>query len=422
MAGLKGFFQFLSIILCVFLLMWVTNADYYVGLNKSVELAQIYSESIISEQESQHYTTYDGEKYHFTGSIALPDESDNDPLNQRIAQYITIEKIYCESENSQVLSFTGDCSLGSLNNAGSGSRFYKYIKELGETYPFDKVSRLFENDAFTFINLEGTLTTQSKQARKYYRIKGEPEWAQKMILASSIEGCTLANNHSYDYLEEGYTETKQSLSDAGVAYATENSPVVVMVGDIEVVIVVGNYVNDGVKIGLRGNALTKNLSSIIKKHKKPNNIVITVCHWGEELEEKPNESQRTAAHAFIDAGADLVLGHHPHVLQGVEIYGGKNIFYSLGNFAVASNSTVNAAIKKSMIVRPRIALADGVAQVSGVSIVPCYTSSDKGTANNFQPVPLFGSDAKNIENHLLKLSSKISGGAQTLSVPTTVIE
>lgn len=422
MASLKGFFQFLSIICSVFLFIWLSNADYEKDLNQAAAIADIYSESSASGSSSGFYTPADDNKYLFSGSISAPQEGEQDALLSRIEKYLEMEKIYRENEGSHIISITGDCSLGSLNNAGTNSRFYKYIKETGETYPFDNVKLLFEKDSYTFINLEGTLTAQTKQANKYYRIKGEPEWANKMLAASSVEGCTLANNHSYDYLEEGYNETLSALDSAGIGCASEGAPIVTAVGDIEVVFVVGNYVNDGIQIGSRGNNLTKNIVNTIKKYKKPSNIVIAVCHWGEELENKPNNTQRTAAHAFIDAGADLVAGHHPHVLQGVEQYAGRYIYYSLGNFAFAGNSTVNSTNKKSMILRPRIALTNNTAQITGISIVPCYTSSSGTVSNNFQPLPLFGGDAEEIKEYLLTLSSKIPGGVEAMDVPTTVIE
>jgi len=401
MTGLKGFIQFLSIILCVFLLTFVSSADYEKDLLSLVEISNIYSEASDGTIEySDYYNVTEGSDI-LSGTAETPSENINS-LESKILNYIEGEKVYTELENSYILSFTGDCSLGVLNNKPlENSSFYKLLSESGsETYPFDNVRSLFENDHLTMINLEGTLTTAEKQASKYFRIKGEPAWAQTMIAASSIEACTIANNHSYDYLKEGYEETKQSLNEAGVLYTTDSKPIVTMAGDVEVVILSGNYVNDGEEIGLRSDKLTEQICKYIKQYKKPENIVIVVCHWGEELKSKPNSSQTESAHEFVKAGADLIIGHHPHVLQGVEEYGGKYIFYSLGNFAFAGNSSVTNLNKRSIIVRPRVALKDGKAKITGVNIVPCYTTSSGTITNNFQPIPLFDDEAQKVLDYL----------------------
>ena len=243
-----------------------------------------------------------------------------------------------------------------------------------------------------------------------------------MIAASSIEGCSLANNHSYDYLQAGYDETIDALNDAGVLYTADSKPIVTSVGDIEAVIISGNYVNDGVQIGQRGDKLTKQICQYIEQYKKEDNIVITVCHWGEEQKDAPNKIQKDAAHSFIDAGADLVVGHHPHVLQGAEIYKGKYVFYSLGNFAFAGNSGVTDMSVRSMILRPRIAMKDGKAEVTGVGVVPCYTTSTGTRQNNFRPIPLFGDEAGEMRDYIIKISEKINGGVTELNVLSSNIE
>lgn len=423
MAGFKGFIQFLSIIVSVILITYVTSADYGKSLLNYTEDLYNYSDYEEGHSESSGYYDISNDDEILKGTVSEPSAPDNS-TEAMVLKYLETEKIYTEKEGSKVLSFTGDCSLGSINkSAVEEGGFYNLTKESGsETYPFDNVKAFFENDDLTLINLEGALTKSEKQANKYFKIRGLPEWAGSMIAASSIEACSLSNNHSYDYLKAGYEETMKSLDEAGVLYTTDSKPIVTKAGDIEVVILSGNYVNDGVEVGKRGDKLTKQICDYIKQYKKENNIVVVFCHWGKEQKDTPNKNQRDAAHSFVNSGADLVLGHHPHVLQGAEVYGEKHIFYSLGNFAFGGNSGVSTATNRSMIVRPRVALKNGKAEITGISVVPCYSSSAGNSRNNYKPVPLFGKDAQKLSDYIITISKNIDGGVTQLSVLSTSID
>ena len=170
---------------------------------------------------------------------------------------------------------------------------------------------------------------------------------------------------------------------------------------------------DGIKIGLLGinnqnPEHTANFLKTLEKVKKENpDLIIANFHWGVERSLTPEEYQINLAHSAIDNGVDLVLGHHPHVLQGIEKYKGKYIVYSLGNFCFGGNK--NPADKDTMIFRQTF-LFDGNTLIpkENVSVIPCSISSEK-SRNNYQPTPLSGNEFSRIKEKMIKISSGFSG-------------
>ena len=132
-------------------------------------------------------------------------------------------------------------------------------------------------------------------------------------------------------------------------------------------------------------------------------IVFVSFHWGLERENYPTENQVNLAHSAIDNGADLVLGHHPHVLEGIEVYKGKNIVYSLGNFCFGGNS--NPSDKDTMIFQQTFTVENGELKEDNVTnIIPCSISSESGY-NNYQPTPLEGDEAERVKGRIEEYSS-----------------
>lgn len=339
-----------------------------------------------------------------------------------IDRYIRYERGQMQSDEV-VLSFTGDCTLGTWPEASLETNYNAYMKKSGsETFSFDLVKSFFENDDYTYVNLETTLTTASSRLSKgnNYNFKGDPEWATTMLAASSIEGCNLANNHSYDYKSKGYEQTQQVLRDAGLDVGRQDAAIFININDLEIVLISANYITTSYNPDeVFGDELTELVVKQIKQYKRAGNIVIINCHWGLERQNIANEEQTEPAHKFIDAGADMVIGHHPHTLQGVELYNGKYIFYSIGNFAFGGKSTTDEVNRISIIVRPRFALRNGVAIVTGVCIVPCYTTSAADIEeNNYQPMPIFGLDASQLYYNLISWSKELKHGVSELSCPS----
>ena len=339
-----------------------------------------------------------------------------------ISRYISWERGQMQPDEV-VLSFTGDCTLGTWPEASTKTNFNAVYEEAGGgTYPFDLVKSLFANDDYTYINLETTLTTATNRLQKNtnYNFKGDPEWAQTMIAASYIDGCNLSNNHSYDYKRTGYDETMSSLKAANVDVGSQRDVIVRKVGDVEIVLLGANYITTSYNPeDVFGNELTDLMIQQIKTYKRPDNIVIVNCHWGLERRNDANGDQAQPAHKMIDAGADMIIGHHPHTIQGVELYNGKYIFYSLGNFSFGGKGSTDEVNRICFIARPRFALREGSAVVTGVTVLPCYTTSaEKLSVNNYQPTLVFGEDASGIINTLEKSSGYLSSPCRDFVCPT----
>lgn len=300
------------------------------------------------------------------------------------------------------ISAAGDVTLG---NHHQQDYYYSFAQEYDQcedkAYFFENVSDVFSGDDMTVVNLEGPLTTsENMREDQTYCIKGAPEYAHLLTLGS-IEAVGFANNHRMDYGNQGVDDTIQSLEQEGIIYSYDSN--------------VGMYTihksdNISVNIGMIsvneinwGAGVEKLIQDGIEELKSQMaDIILVQCHWGTEREYYPEDYQQTLGRKCIDWGADLVLGSHPHVLQGVEKYNGKYIVYSLGNFCFGANR--NPDDKDTMIVQQTFTFEKGVKQDGGqLRVIPCSVSS-VSTRNNFQPTPSQGEEATRIINKLNELS------------------
>ncbi len=209
----------------------------------------------------------------------------------------------------------------------SGATFNAKFKEMGGDYGyFSKgVREVLSADDLSVGNLEGVLTDKNLKNAfiKPFSFKG-PSIYTNILKAASIDSVNIANNHTRDYGMEGFKDTITILSDAHIPHFGEG---ILDVREIK-----------GRKFGFAGHrGWNPDIKHTAKKEieslrAQGAEIVIFVFHWGEEREHIANKIQREIAHYVIDSGADLIIGHHPHVLQGIEEYKGKKIVYSLGNF------------------------------------------------------------------------------------------
>lgn len=275
------------------------------------------------------------------------------------------------------LSFAGDCTLGSTRK--NWTHPSHFIQKIGDNYdyPFDKVRKYFENDDFTIINLEGPLTDDSSGGTvKEFVFRGPTAYTQIMT-GSSVEAVTLANNHAEDYGKAGYDSTKEALKEAGITYVEKNKTAM--------------YTTEsGLKIGLYAGAFdikTKDMKEDIAALRENGaEIVICAFHWGEELAYQPDASQQKIGKAAIDAGADIVYGHHPHVLQPIEEYNGGLILYSVGNFAfggAAFPTDYDTALFQLEVIRDE----NGEVSLGDLTVIPCTLKGEDGV-NTFQPKPV----------------------------------
>ncbi len=308
-------------------------------------------------------------------------------------------------DNSVTMTFTGDCTFGYMNGNNASNRFPAVYRASGSvTYPFDKVKHIFETDDITVINYEATLAEKgSKEADKKYHFRGEPDYVN-ILTGASVEVANLANNHSMDYGQKGFDHTVKLLNDAGVSTLSKDTPVITEINGIEVVLIGAGHWKYPTEI----KDVVKAMNKQVEQYKRDDNIVVVNLHWGGEYVTTPSKAQRNAAHALIDKGADMIVSHHAHIIQGAEIYKGKVIAYGLGNFAFGGRTTLQE--KETFILRASFCKdEDGKAKMKQWSIIPCNCSSTGTLKNNFQPMPVFGKSAKSMVSVLLKRSKAISG-------------
>lgn len=294
------------------------------------------------------------------------------------------------------ISSMGDCTLGTDESFDQSTSFNAYYNEYGADYFFKNVRSILEADDLSVVNFEGTLTEETSRADKTFAFKGPAKYTD-ILTGSSVEAANIANNHSKDYGTKSQEDTIENLSNAGIAtFGYEN----VVVVDVK-----------GIKVGLTGiyelaeheQKATQIKENIQALKDAGAQIIIVNFHWGIEKEYTPNATQKKLAHLAIDEGADLVIGHHPHVLEGIEKYNGKYIAYSLGNFCFGGNK--NPSDKDTMIFQQTFTIdTDGkVADDDSINIIPCSLSSSSNK-NDYCPTPLEGDEAERVRQKIEKYS------------------
>ena len=255
---------------------------------------------------------------------------------------------------------------------------------------------ILDKDDATFANFEGTLTTGTQRESKEFAFKGDPSYVQ-ILQNGSIDVVTLANNHSRDYGDQSLADTKQYLTEAGIDYCQETEVALKDVNGIPTAFI-GIYVLDD------GMDSEKELREAIGEAKAEGaRLIITAFHWGSEKEQQPDAMQQELAHIAVDCGANLVVGHHPHVLQGIEKYNGVYIVYSLGNFCFGGNSAPSDM--DTMIFRQTFTLTrDAVLDDDQIAVIPCSISSE-AYYNNYQPTPAQGAEAERIMGRINEASA-----------------
>lgn len=289
------------------------------------------------------------------------------------------------------VSFAGDCTLGTDPSFSYKTSFpFVLAKNHNDySYFFSGVKQVFQSDDLTLVNLETTLTDASWPATKKFRFKGDPSYA-KILKEASVEVVNIANNHTMDYLQEGFDDTLSALKIAGVEYSGREYVPRIAVKGIKVAFI--GYTAWDVKV-------REEIRESLKKVKSEAQIAIVSLHWGRERVYIQDQEQVSLAHFCIDNGADAVIGHHPHVLQGVECYRQRYIAYSLGNFCFGGNS--NPADKDSMIFRNVFELMQGKLMGVDAEIIPCSISSSKNI-NDYRPELLYGKEKDRVLEKIKK--------------------
>lgn len=280
------------------------------------------------------------------------------------------------------LSFVGDCSIGGLPaSRGMAGTYTAVVDEKGFDWPFSLVREYLEEDDVTFANNEVVFTNSTKYQDKHTVLGAPPEYA-KVYLYSGVDIVNTANNHCMDYGAQGYRDTLAALDEIGMPHFgtlyPDSSREQDRLGIIE---------RKGFRIGAVGFSYPQesDLPYIRERinllREQGCSLVIVSLHWGREVTDTPKGWQFTMARKIIAMGADVIWGHHPHILQQAALCDGKPVLFSTGNFTFGAMKDVDP---DTGIFKLRYDLQSGAPRLVHFAVIPCRTRG-KG---DYRPYPL----------------------------------
>ena len=276
------------------------------------------------------------------------------------------------ADDEVLLSFVGDCSIGdSEQYATYESSYHTCIEKNGFAWPFSLVKEHLAADDLTVANLEVVFTDRRAHTDKLYNMVGDPSHVN-VLTEGSVEVVNTVNNHCMDFHRDGYLDTLDVLTKAEVDYFgtiypwQEDGFDDLLVKEI-----------DGIRFGFMGfsypaDSDLKRIASRVKilKEDEGCDIVVVSLHWGRETHPTPTSGNVAFAKEVIKAGADVIWGHHPHVLQSMTFYMGKPIMFSTGNFTFGTMSQVDPATGIFQLAYEKV--GDEV-QLKRLQVIPCQT-------------------------------------------------
>ena len=315
--------------------------------------------------------------------------------NGRVKRTLTVRVLDYENSVTVTVSAIGDVMLGGDPRKGKGSfdRFDKLWKNYGADYFFAKIKSQLKDEHVVFANLEIPLinTNHVMQGSRSYIFRGKEEYA-RALSAGGIDAVDLDNNHIMDYTSKGYSRTRSAVSGQGIASFGLGK--------------VAYITRNGIKIGFVGfrpeSTSISKMKSGIKAVQSRCDIVIASFHWGLDKRYSPTGQQIAYGRAAVDAGADLVVGHHSHLVSGIELYKGKHIVYGLG--------TIVSAVERpddvdTFIYQHTFSVTGTSVSNKDFNIVPVLmTANGKNSYNDAQPVIADGDDKTRILNKIKKYS------------------
>ena len=342
----------------------------------------------------------------YISKIFVKTSSTEELINKYKLDDYTISNIAASSKQnttkddikSFIITVAGDCTIGWDTNFGYGNRFDKVFLDNNSDYSyfFRNVKNIFDNDDITYVNLEGTFTNYNVKTPKKFNFKATPDFVN-VLKEGSIELVGIANNHTYDYGQTGYNETIETLKNNSIDYFGYDNYLIKEI--------------NGIKVGFFGlidiDAVKyKTVDQAIKYLKEQGcEIIICAIHWGIEKDYVQTQNQINLGHYMIDNGVDLVIGTHPHVIQGIEMYKDRYIIYSLANFVFGGNP--NPLDKDTFIFQQMFTFKNGELLLDhNINIIPASISSIKKN-NNYQPTPLQGKEAIKVFEKIFKYSINI---------------
>lgn len=301
----------------------------------------------------------------FGSSISFANNNELDKNN--ISTNSGVENILISRNEKKVnikLSFIGDSLIGSFKGENYEGNFRDLLEKNAYGYPFKNVLSVFKNDDFTIANGENVFT--DRNLTEIYKDHNPAYWYYapsrfaNIYKESSIEVVSVMNNHTYDYGNDGYHDTIDALKKVNV-----------MVGDEKPVILEKNNIKIGLLcINLFARFQYEDAVNQIKKIKDNVNYVIVYFHGGKEYLYKPTDEIVEYSRGFIDNGADLVIGAHPHVLEPREVYKDKTIIYSLGSFLFGGTKYF---VNRTIIYQKDLEFSlDKNTIKENDTIIPCY--------------------------------------------------
>ena len=315
------------------------------------------------------------------------------------SQTVLAEETQTDSEI--ILTFGGDVTIGYKNDEDNEGTMPYFLEQNNMDYSliFSNVYDIFSNDDLTLVNLETTITDSERKKDKTYTFRAPYEYVE-ILTSGSVEAVSIANNHAMDYYEQGKIDTTRTLMENDIMVVGENYA--------------GSITIKGIKVGILGYVTFQtgyNYSAAIERDieymKKSHDIVIVCMHWGRETIYQADSGQTNLAHKMVDLGADLVIGHHPHVIQGIENYNGRYIVYSLGNCSFGGNSSpFNDDI---ILFQQKFKITEYGVLPAEAKIIPCRVSSQKNV-NDFMPTPFEGDEITRVLDRVVEFSAHLEYG------------
>ena len=293
------------------------------------------------------------------------------------------------------IAMMGDCSLASEHNSKGNAYAYEVVVGDDYAYPFSIVRPLYDDADFVLVNLECVIAEYNVPANKTFRLRAPPEYVN-ILIEGGVDMVALGNNHTFDYGLTGYEEMKGILGANGVSYAPDGGWVLFTT---ETGLMIGVYSKNTVSPSDVVNAASEMKDAGAE-------VIIMALHWGNEGSYHATAYQKQIARAAIDAGANIVMGTHPHTLQEYEEYNGGYIYYSLGNWSFGGHT--NPRDKDSIIAKITV-MRDigGEISVIGTESIPCSVSGST-TVNDYRPVP-YEAGSTEYDRTLSKLDGSFTG-------------
>jgi poly-gamma-glutamate capsule biosynthesis protein CapA/YwtB (metallophosphatase superfamily) len=304
---------------------------------------------------------------------------------------------------------SGDLVISAVGDIMLDASSRPVMDGMGYDYPYAQVRQFFSGSQIVFGNLEGPLTDRgTPEQDKKFVFHSPPAKVSAALKSAGFNVVSLANNHTLDYGAEGLAQTVETLDAIGIQHAgagadlmAARKPALLTINGQRIAILAysltlpENYYA-GTKRAGTAFAHEDEVHDDIVAARKQADIVLVSFHWGQEGKTVLREYQTRIGHLAIDSGASAVIGHHPHILQGIERYKGGIILYSMGNFTFGSYSGHST---RSAIAQLRF----HAGRLQQLQMIPINVNNFEV---QFQPQPLQGKEADAVIANLQKLSAK----------------